>query len=120
MGLVLCNSYPRLISAAITFYNENPCGGEGGNFEQMGWWNIEPGSCVLVYANDLAKLNRYWYYYAHCFEDDASWAGEYQSLVPLEAFDLCWTVGLSVRSKHIGYRLLDIGDADDYTLTFVE
>jgi len=102
------------------YYNEDPCGGGGGDFQQMGWWNIEPGACALVYANDLADLNRYWFYYATCFENGVSWSGDLPSTVPYEAFNWCWNSGDTVRIMHIGYRLLDVGDADDFTLTFIE
>jgi uncharacterized membrane protein len=120
MGLVLCNHYPRTISTVIMFYSPDSCGGEGGDFEQMGWWNIEPGACALVYANDLEDLNRYWFYYAISFSDGAFWAGDLQSQVPLDAFSLCWNIGISgPPMKQIGYRELDIGDNDDYTLNFI-
>lgn len=58
MGLVLCNSYPTTIQTSIMFYSPESCGGDGGNFEKMGWWRIAPGSCALVYANDLEDVNR--------------------------------------------------------------
>lgn len=121
MGLTLCNSYPKLISTAIMFWSPDTCGGEGDNFQMIGWWNIAPGACAFVYANDLEDLNRYWYYYAEA-EDGAVWAGPYGASVPLAAFNQCYGIGVIIEngneSVSIGFRELDIGDNDDYTLTF--
>lgn len=123
MGLHLCNSYPHRISTAIMFYSPETCGNEGGDFEVMGWWNIDPGACKLVYANDLEDLNQYWYYYAFA-TDGAEWSGPFSKTVARAAFGGCWGVSETTSSEpglymQIGFRELDIGDNDDYTLTFV-
>jgi uncharacterized membrane protein len=122
MGLVLCNNYPVSIWTAIMFYSPETCGGEGGNFEKMGWWPIAPGACALVYANDLADVNKFWYYYAEA-DDGAVWAGPFRTQVSLAAFGggrWCWGLGTTAPGQVvIAYRELDIGDNDDYTLTFV-
>ncbi len=121
MALTLCNGYPTPISTAIMFYSPDTCGGEG-NFQMAGWWNIDPGTCALVYADDLEDLNRYWYYYADA-EDGAVWSGPYGASVPFYAFNQCYGIGVIIENNHeevaIGFRELDIGDNDDYTLTFV-
>jgi hypothetical protein len=44
MGLVLCNSYPTTIWTSIMFYSPETCGGDGDDFEMMGWWGLTPGS----------------------------------------------------------------------------
>jgi len=123
MGLTVCNSYPNTVWASIMFYSPETCGGEGGDFEMMGWWRINPGTCALVYANDLADLNRFWYFFAHA-ADGAFWAGPFGANVPRQAFggdQACW--GLQKVSgtdiERIGYRELDIGDHDDHTVTLV-
>jgi uncharacterized membrane protein len=122
MSLTLCNSYPTLISTAITFYSPDKCGGEGDNFEMMGWWNIAPGSCALVYGGDLQDLNRYSYYFAQA-EDGAVWSGPYGASVPIAAFDQCYGIGVIIEngdeSVSIGFRELDIDSYDNYTLTFI-
>ena len=117
MGLTICNNYPKPISASIMFYSPDTCGGEGDNFEMMGWWNLAPGSCALVYANDLEDLNRYWYYFAHS-SDGAVWAGPFGASVPTAAFDQCFGIGVNP-GESIGFRELDMGDNDDYTITLV-
>ena len=104
------------------FYSPETCGGDGGNFEMMGWWRIEPGACALVYANDLADLNQYWYYFAEA-ADGSVWAGPFQASVPLTPFgglQACWGAQSGGGdNEQVGYRELDVGDNDDYTLTFV-
>jgi uncharacterized membrane protein len=120
MGLTLCNSYTSRIYTAIMFYSPDRCGGDGGNFETMGWWPLNPGQCALVYGNDLEDLNRFWYYFAMA-DDGAVWAGPFGTSVPRAAFDGCFGTGVGGASSEfiaIGYRELDIGDNDDYTLTF--
>jgi len=124
MGLTLCNSYPTRIWTAIMFYSPETCGGDGGDFEMTGWWALAPGSCALVYANDLADLNQFWYYFAQA-ADGAVWAGPFGANVPLTPFggdQACWgsqKVVAGTEFTRIGYRELDIGDSDNYTLTFV-
>jgi uncharacterized membrane protein len=121
VGFTLCNSYSSTVWTAIMFYSPETCGGEGGDFEMMGWWRIEPGACALVYANDLEDVNRYWYYFAQA-ADQAVWAGPFGANVPRTAFggdQWCW--GLQKVSgsdiERIGFRELDIGGNDDCTLT---
>jgi uncharacterized membrane protein len=102
------------------FYSPESCGGDGGNFEMMGWWRIEPGTCARVFNNDLADLNRFWYIYADA-DDGAVWAGPFQRSVPFEAFggdQWCWGANAGGPIV-IGYRELDIGDSDEHTATFV-
>lgn len=120
MALTLCNSHSRLISAAIMFYSPETCSGDGGDFELMGWWNIAPGSCTVVYENDLEDLNRFWYIFADS-PDGTTWAGPFVRNVPTGAFGLCWGIGTSAPGPNqtIGFREFDIGDNDDITVTFV-
>jgi uncharacterized membrane protein len=115
--LAMCNGYPVHLYVAIMFYSPETCGGDGGDFETMGWWSVAPGSCANVYANDLEDLNRYWYYYAEA-DDGAVWAGPWRAYVTDEAFNGCYGKGISTWYR-VGMRELDIGDNDDFTLTFV-
>src|SRR5829696_203553 len=108
MGLVLCSSYPTTIWTSIMFYSPETCGGEGGDFEMMGWWTLAPGSCKPVYANDLADLNRFWYYFAEA-ADCAFWAGPFGANVSRNGFggdQWCWSVqkGAGNEMLRIGYR----------------
>jgi hypothetical protein len=122
VGLTLVNGYSSTISTTIMFYSPEACGGEGGNFECMGWWNIQPGGSAFVFANDVGDLNRFWYFFAEAA--DAVWSGPFGHAVPTHAFggdDACWGLGVGAGSewRQVGYFEKDVGDADNYTLTFV-
>lgn len=119
MTLTFCNGYTATISTAFCFYSPGNCGGEGENFEMMGWWDIEPGACSVVSGDDLRKVNRYWYYYAFA-TDGTVWSGPYGAAVPYAAFDQCYGVGVVNDTVEIGFRELDIDSYDDWTLTFVQ
>ena len=125
MALVFCNGYPRQVWVAIMFYNPEDCGGEGGDFEMMGWWNIAPGACTTVYANDLADLNALWYYFAEA-DDGIVWAGPFEATVPTESpfggGNSCYGLGQVTSDgdfRSIGFREFNIDSNDDYTLTLV-
>jgi len=115
MGLRIANGYHARVATAIMFYSPQTCGGEGKNFQLIGWWNIDPGGSALVYANNLDDVNRYWYYHAHA-TDGAFWAGQWSYPCPPQAFNRCWGVGVSDGISR-GLRQLDIGSNDNYTLT---
>ena len=121
MGLRLCNGYTRRISTVIMFYAPEECGGEGGEFLMRGWWNIDPGTCVLVHGEDLEDVNRFWYVFADA-PDGTFWAGPFGATVPTDMpFDQCFGTGVGGASsafQSIGFREIDIGDAEDLTLTF--
>jgi uncharacterized membrane protein len=119
MGLTICNSYTAPLSVVIMFWSPDTCGGEGDNWQMMGWYNFDPGTCGVVYENDLEDLNRYWYYYALA-EDGAFWAGSLGGTsVPKDAFDLCWGAGIAAdeNSQGVSFRELDIDGSDDFTLS---
>jgi len=117
MGLTISNQYTAPLSAAIMFLSPDTCSGEGLGWEMMGWWNINPGSSALVYANDLEDLNRYWYYFASA-ADGATWSGNgtWTNQVERAAFDQCWGIGVSNDTTEVDFRQLDIGDNDNFTL----
>ena len=77
--LRFCNSHPVRIWTAISFNSPETCGGEGGDWQNIGWYLVNPGSCVVVYENDL-DFNRYWYYYAEA-DDAATWSGDFPTYV---------------------------------------
>jgi hypothetical protein len=116
MGLVLCNSYPRPIFTCIAFYGEI-CASDPPPFEVMGWWFLPPGSCALVYANDLADLNRFWYIHGQA-DDGSVWSGPFRRPVPLDPFHQCWGAASNAPIE-VGFFEQDIGDNDDFTLTFI-
>jgi uncharacterized membrane protein len=121
LSLVFCNGYPALISTAVMFYSPDNCGGEGDNFEMVGWYNIAPGTCMTVVNGDIGGWNEYWYYFAMA-TDGSVWAGPYGASVPLSAFDQCYGIGVVIEdgdeSAEISFRELTV-NTDNYTLTFI-
>ena len=117
--LRFCNSYPTPIWTAFSFYSPDDCAGEGSSWQNIGWYRVDPGTCAVVYGNDLDDVdNRYWYFYAEA-EDGTKWNGDFPTLVdPFEAFNICDGYGSS-RLSNRGFRQLDVGNAHEYTLTFV-
>jgi len=116
--LTFCNSHPVRIWTAISFYSPEECGGDGGDFQNIGWYRVEPGSCVVVYRNDLADLNRFWYFFAEA-DDGVTWSGDFPTFVKHpDAFNICDGFGTTALDR-VGFRELDVGDNDDFTLTFV-
>jgi hypothetical protein len=122
MGLTLCNNYPVKIWTSIMFYSPETCGGDGGNFEMMGWWGIDPGSCAFVFANSVGDLNRWWYIFGMA-DDGNVWAGPFGANVPRSAFggdQACWgSQKVGPDMIRIGYREHDFDEYDNVTLTFV-
>lgn len=123
MGLTICNQYGAPLSVGIMFWSPDTCGGDGGNWQVMGWYNFDPGTCGVVYDNDLEDVNRYWYYYALA-EDGAFWAGNIGiTEVPVAAFNICWLLGSVTEegenSQGVGFRELDVNGNDDVTLNLI-
>jgi uncharacterized membrane protein len=121
MGLVICNSYTASISTAIMFYSPDTCGGEGGNYQMIGWYNFDPGTCGTVYENDLEDAGWWWGIYGQA-DDGMVWAGPYGASVPLAAFNQCY--GIQAVNEEgdgftaIGFREFDFGGIDDATVNF--
>lgn len=115
--LAFCNSYTEELWVAYMFYSPGDCGGEGDNWQTIGWFAIAPGACATVYANDLDDVNnRYWYFHAENADGSVFWAGPIGVYVTDEAFNHCYGIGTTT-SRIAGFRLLDVGDNDDYTVT---
>lgn len=72
--------------------------------------------CVVVFENDVDDVNRYWYFYAEA-TDGAKWAGDFPTFIKRVAFDHC-DAPADTSMQSVGFRELDVGDADNYTLTF--
>jgi uncharacterized membrane protein len=119
VGLTICNHYNAPVTAAIMFYSSESCSGEGRNWEMMGWWNIGPGSCALVYANDLGDLATHWYYYAHA-SNGVTWAGDgrWVNQVPTSAFNQCWGIGVTP-GERVDFAELNVNDNDDWTVNLL-
>lgn len=115
--MTFCNSHSARIWTAISFHDDEFCGGEGGGWRNRGWWGIDPGACVQVHSGIVSNVGRFWYYYAES-EDGVKWEGAYSTYVQTpDAFDICAGIGSTAYSSY-GFRELDTGDVHNYTLTF--
>ena len=117
--LKFVNATDQDLWVAYMFLAQDVCGGEGGDWQAIGWFNMSPGGSTIPYANDLDDVgNRYWCYYAENVNRDRVWAGPYGVNVPEDGspFNHCYTVG-STNSRIIGMRLFDVGDNEDFTVT---
>jgi uncharacterized membrane protein len=115
--LTFCNAYTERVWVAYMFLNTDLCGGDGGGFQAIGWYAIEPNACVRVYGNSLGDVNNtLWYYYAENADRSVYWAGPVSVTVSDEAFNHCLLVA-SNPGRVVGFRQFDVGDNDDFTLT---
>jgi uncharacterized membrane protein len=114
--LRFCNSYHTTVNVAIIYYHPN-CP-DGGDWVKKGWWVLNPGECKVPYGGDLNDLNRYYLYVAEAI-DGRFWAGEYVRQVPNRAFEWCENTA-STDSRQAGFRLLDIGDNDNFTVNLTQ
>lgn len=108
MQVCFQNSYASPLSAAVMWYSPGTCGGEGGDWETRGWWNLNPGDNVHT---NVWTDNRYFCFYAEAW-DGAVWAGPYGAEVSIYAFDRCIDIGTSVSDGpspyfDVGFRLID-------------
>jgi hypothetical protein len=114
--LQLCfkNSHSALVSVAVMWYSPGTCGGEGGDWETRGWWNIAPGHSV---GTNVWTSNRYFAFFAEG-QDGAVWTGPVGppggAEVSIDAFDRCIDIGTSVSDGpspffNVGFRLVDAG-----------
>jgi uncharacterized membrane protein len=116
MSLTFCNHYSftpgHYVWVAFMWYDPNDCGGD--HFNEIGWYRIDPGGCTTVF-NSSVNFNRNWYYYAES-TDGATWNGDIQGWVSDSAFRLCHGEQCTP-CRVVGFRLLDVNNYDDYTLT---
>lgn len=124
MSLTFCNATAgRQLGCAYMFYSPNDCGGEGRDFQMLGWFNLDPGQCGTVYENSLNDVDdRLWFAYALDPNDGTEWRGPYWDSVPVAAFDQCYGIGVSAGDETVEVKFFqfDKGDADDWTVRFVD
>jgi len=118
MAFKFVNHYRFPLSVAIMLRSPQSCAGEGGGWEQRGWWNINRGETKTVYGGDMDDLSRWWYYYAFA-TDGAQWLGDgrWVSAIPTARFNLCWGLGISgPPTRRADWVELGVG-TDTHTLT---
>ena len=119
--LKICSLYPKKLWVTIMYYDPACSADVPGSepWAEAGWWSLLPGQCKIVFGADLEDINRYFLYYAQA-TDGAVWAGPYKRKITTDAFTFCTGVGYSPGKNFTAwYRLLDIEDYDDFTLTLI-
>src|SRR4051794_8180319 len=104
MGLSFQNNTPDGMYLAFLRWDPDCPGGDPGQpFSGHGWYRIESGQTVEVWAGKVGSWHLWWGYYA---ESDAGpfWAGQYAMQVPNNPFHQCYSVGVSGDSVQIGFR----------------
>jgi hypothetical protein len=84
------NATARTVSVAVLVYNPKKCGGEWGDWEAAGWYNIAPGDTRYI----LKTSNRYIAYYAASTDGRYVWPAQNRTGTPVSvpgnaAFDNC-------------------------------
>jgi uncharacterized membrane protein len=108
-----CNGTSATIWTAYSWYAPGCIPEDGSSWVKKGWWSLAPGQCKIVYG--AAISNRYSYYYAE--GGGRVWAGPFFTCTPDIAFEWCDNT-CSTGSRNLGYRQLDTGGSQNYTLTF--
>jgi uncharacterized membrane protein len=117
MSLKFGNSFTQDVWLFYVFHSPDDCGGEGRDWQGIGWFHAAVGETVTVYSNDLDDVhNRYWYFYAESGDGQSFWAGEPAFFAGDDAFNHCIGEGRSDWRQY-GLRIIDVGDNDDYTVT---
>jgi len=107
----------------------DPGCGEGlaGNcWQRVGWFPLWPGESKQVLPNalfpdvgdDLSDVNSYYCFYAMA-DDGAKWYGPYPRGVTYQVFHRCDCLHYTLSDFVAGFRLFDVDDYDDYTITLV-
>ena len=114
--LAFCNHLREDVWLAYMFFSPEDCGGEGGNFQAIGWFHIPPGACTTVYANDLDDVNnRFWFFHAFNRSRSIVWSGPFQVGVTDAPFNHCITLR-NTTQQLVGFQVFDVGDNDDFTM----
>lgn len=115
MSLVICNNYPSTVYLSYMWYDPANCG-SGDHFDTIGWYQVNPGACRTVFFGNV-NFNRYWAYYAEAV-NGAVWNGNIQAWVSNSAYRLCHGATCTP-CRVVGFRLLDVDNFNNYTLTLI-
>ena len=124
MSLYFVNAHSSTVWIAVMWYS--PFCGEGlpkNCWERQGWFSLAPFGFKKVLPNkaypnvgdDLADLNRFYGFFAMA-NDGRRWSGPYKRGVTNSVFHRCDCIGYSHSDFNAGFRLVDIGGNDDFTI----
>ncbi|MCP3139388.1 DUF1036 domain-containing protein [Pyxidicoccus xibeiensis] len=108
-----CNGTSVTIWTAYSWYDASCVPEDGSSWRKVGWWDLTPGQCKIVYGPAIS--NTFSYYYAE--GGGLVWSGDFFTCTPWNAFNWCDNT-CDASSRNLGYRELNTGGAQNYTLTF--
>jgi uncharacterized membrane protein len=93
-----------------------------GNWETRGWWLLNPGESKIVFGGDLQQVgSTFFYYYAESADGTLVWNGAFPTSVPTSAFVWCLNTSNSdPTTRTVGFREINVGGANNYTLTLTK
>jgi uncharacterized membrane protein len=103
-----CNHTPNNIWLAFMWYQPHCM--EGSDWQYAGWWFISSGGCTVVYENDLSDVHANWYFYTQ------GWEGQFFMPTPDHSFWRCEGETVAPGERRLGYREIDSGNHDDFTV----
>jgi uncharacterized membrane protein len=110
MSLKFTSSYPgSTIHVCILVYDKK-CSGK---FVKQGWWSLTDGQTTEPYAGELAKQNRYFYFYAEA-DDGHTWSGDIYAEVA-DQMNQCLNDNTNC-NRVVGFEILDIGGSENKTV----
>jgi uncharacterized membrane protein len=103
VSLSFSNSTPGRISLVYA-HPTSGCGTAADPWMKEGWWIIPPGGRVTVQSGSVGATK--FLYFA---EDGTgrTWAGEFSTSVPHEAFTQCWNIS-TPGSRQVSMRKFDV------------
>ncbi len=109
-GLIFCNNTKYIQSVSIGYK-------DGDIWVSEGWWNVDPGGCSTAIADALNQ--RYYYYRAEV--DGGDFDGEnYMFCTHPKVYTIYGDSYCSQRGyDRESFRVIDTGNASDFTLTLV-
>jgi hypothetical protein len=103
VSLSFRNSTPGPISLVYA-HNDSGCGSGGDAWMKEGWWSISPGGTVTVRGG---PVNGAKYFFFAEGGTGQTWAGEFTTTVPLQAFSQCWNIG-TTDSQQVSMRKIEV------------
>lgn len=117
MSLKFTNGFTEDVWIFYVFHSPGECGGEGQNWQGIGWFHASVGQTITVYRNSLHDVgDRNWYFYAETPDERFIWSGPPTFDASDEKFNHCIGIGRSDWRPY-GLRLIDVGGGSDCTVT---
>ena len=105
-GLDACNKTSEHIYVAVAHTSE-----EG--WVSLGWWTINPKSCVTMVGGNL----QYRYYYVYAESETQTWDGDHTFCIQDAKFEIVAGDDCEARGyETVGFFEHDIGGNTDYTV----